>query len=123
METRICKECKNEKNLKTDFYEIPIKKKIYYRRYCKPCYCLLNGKYRDKDLIYFENDFDELPYDVKLRVLLLCLENHSLKYIAQQVKCKYNTLWFGIKSKQIENFAVQYVRENPNNKYNIAIKE
>ncbi len=123
METRTCKECKKTKDLKNEFYKLHIKKKIYYRRFCKPCYCLLNSKYRDKNLIYYENDFDDLPYDVKLQVLLLCLENHSLKYIAQQVKCKYNTIWFGWKSNKIEKYAFQYVIENPNNKYGISIKE
>jgi len=110
------------KNLKTDFYKINGGKKIYYRLKCKLCFCIMNSKYRDKNLLYYENDFDELPHDVKLKVVLLCLENHRLKYIAEQVKCKYNILWFGIKSKQIENFAIKYVRENPNNEHGIAIK-
>ncbi len=124
METRKCIVCNEVKNLKTDFYKMYSKKKnIYYRYKCKPCFCKSNSKYRDKDLLYFENDFDLLPEDVKLKIVLLCLENHNLNYISQTVKCKYNTIWYGLKSNQVEDFGIQYIRENPNNIYGIAVKD
>jgi len=123
MNTRKCIVCNETKNLETDFYKIgDPKKKIYYRTKCKPCFCKLNAKYRDQNLLYYENNFDLLPEDVKLKIVLLCLENHNLNYISQTVRCKYNTIWYGLKSNEIENFAIRYVRLNPNNKYGIAVK-
>ena len=122
MNSRKCNSCNKIKNLKTDFYKIQGEKKIYYRTKCKPCFCIWNSKYRDQNLLYYGNDFDDLPEDIKLQIVLLCLENHSIKYISEQVKCKYNTIWYGLKSNQIEDFAISYVNENPNNIYGIAVK-
>ena len=122
MATRKCIVCNQVKNLENDFYKIHGVKKIYYRTKCKPCFCKSNAKYRDRNLLYFVNNFDLLPEDVKLSVVLLCLKNHSLNYISQTVKCKYNTLYYGLKSNQIENFGIKYIRENPNNEYGIAVR-
>jgi hypothetical protein len=123
MNTRKCKICNETKNLETGFYKTGGSKKIYYRTQCISCFCKSNTKYRDKNLLYYENNFDLLPKDVKLSVVLLCLENHTLNYIAKTARCKYNTLWYGLKSNQIENFGIRYIRKNPNNIYGIAIKE
>lgn len=121
---RKCNVCNEVKNLDKDFYKIRDIKKEYYRKKCKVCFCKNQFlKYRDKDLLYHDNNFDDLPKEIKLSVILLCLENHNLKYISKIIKCKYNTLYYAYKSKQLENFATNYARENPNNIYGIAIKE
>ena len=121
---RKCNNCNEVKNLKTDFYKINSVKKEYYRKQCKVCFCKNQFlKYGDKDLLYHDNNFDDLPREIKLKIISLCLDNRQLKYISKIVKCKYNTLYYAYRSKQLEIFATNYARENPNNIYGIGIKE
>ena len=105
---RKCKKCNFEGEVSLYFYKTG--KVNSYRHTCKKCYSNENSKNRDKDLLYHENDFDDLPTEIKIKIFKLSLENSNIKKIARDVKCKYNMLWYAIKSKQVENFAKLYYR-------------
>tara|TARA_R110000772_G_scaffold252184_1_gene367437 strand:- start:738 stop:1166 length:429 start_codon:yes stop_codon:yes gene_type:complete len=123
---RKCKKCNFEGIADGYFYKTGYKKKnnkFGYQSICKKCYTKRNNENRDKELEHYENDFDNLPEDVKIKIVLLRLETTNIKYIAKTVKCKYNMLWYANRARQIEKFSKYYIRINPNNKYGLRMRE
>ena len=113
-ENRKCKKCNEIKNLKNDFYKTGNKKKngdFSYQYTCKNCYCKRQRDNTDNDIKYFETDFEDLPKEIKLKIFHLTIEHKNIKEIARQSKCKYNMIWYAVKSKQIEKFAKLYYRK------------
>jgi len=105
---RKCKRCNFEGEISLYFYKTG--RTNSYRHICKKCFSKQSSENTDKDLLYFETDFDDLPTEIKIKIFKLSLENTNLKKIARDVKCKYNMLWYAIKAKQVENFAKLYYR-------------
>jgi len=103
---RKCKKCKFEGEVSIYFYKTG--KLNSYRHTCKKCYSERNSKNRDKDIEYYQNDFDELPKKIKIQIVSLYSKHKNIKKIARDVKCKYNMLWYAHRAKQIENFAIKY---------------
>jgi hypothetical protein len=112
---RKCKKCNEIKDLKNDFYKTGIKKtnrEFSYQYICKKCYCKRQRNNTDNDIKYFETDFDDLPTEIKLKIVQLSLENRNIKKIAKDTKCKYMTIWYAVKSKQIQKFNELYIRKH-----------
>ena len=106
---RKCKKCNFEGEVSIYFYKTG--RLNSYRHTCKKCYSERNSKNRDKDIKYYQNDFDDLPTEIKIQIVNLCSKYTNIKKIARDVKCKYNMLWYAYKAKQIENFAKLYYRK------------
>ena len=123
-ENRKCKKCNIVKILQNDFYKTGNKKKngdLSYQYTCKNCYCKRQLDNADKNIKYYENDFDDLPTEIKIKLFKLSLENTNIKAIARDVKCKYNMLWYAIQSKQIQKFGDKFYREHLQQKNNQLI--
>tara|TARA_R110001606_G_scaffold24136_1_gene80260 strand:+ start:66 stop:461 length:396 start_codon:yes stop_codon:yes gene_type:complete len=125
IETRTCKLCNIIKNLKSSFYKTSKKKDgtQSYQNICKPCYSKRNSNNTDNDLLHYENDFVDLPLEIKIKIVELDLNDKNLKRISRTVKCKYFMLWYALKAKQIEQFAILYIKTHPYNKYGLRMKK
>jgi hypothetical protein len=105
---RKCKKCNFEGQVNIYFYKTG--KGNSYRYICKKCYLKKQNDNTDNDIKYFETDFEDLPKEIKLKIFHLTIEHKNIKEIARQSKCKYNMIWYAVKSKQIEKFAKLYFR-------------
>jgi len=108
MNTRICKKCREEKNM-SDFRSIVRKEKLYYRWVCKKCETKEN---KDRHLKYRQNNIEKLR---EISKTYYTEHKEDIKERYQEKKKEWNRVYYENNKSKILISRQKYVT----NRYNI----